>query len=185
MAQIHARLNEVEAWGGEGGALPPGEYHFLIEEAKQAQSKNGKPQLELDLKVLSEGEFKGRSTKQWYTLNFEKDVPRKRLKSLILATGIPLDGNGDFDDSQLKGTTFVGDVQVEQYEAVDQVSGGQKVVKERTRIVNERPAGSVSGVPQPSANPAAAGGFVPNAPAGGFPASPAARGNPLTPVGQQ
>lgn len=178
MAQIHGRLNDVDAWGGEGGALPPGEYHFLIEEAKQAQSKNGKPQLELDLKVLNEGEMKGRSTKQWYTLNFEKDAPRKRLKSLVLATGIPLDGNGDFDDTQLKGTSFVGDVQSETYEVADQVSG-QKLVKERTRIVNERPA---NGGGVRAAAPAAAGGFVANAP-GNYP-PPANRGNPLTPVGQ-
>lgn len=181
MAQIHGRLNDVDAWGGEGGALPPGEYVFVIEEAKQAQSKNGKPQLELDLKVISDGEFKGRSTKQWYTLNFEKDAPRKRLKALVIATGIRLDGNGDFDDAQLKGTTFMGDVQSESYEVADAVTG-QKLVKERSRIVNERMANANGAAPVAAAGAPAGGGFVPNAAPASFP-QPANRGNPLTPVG--
>lgn len=180
MAQIHARLNDVEAWGGEGGMLPPGEYHFMIENAVQAQSKNGKPQLELDLVVINEGEMKGRKSKQWYTLNFEKDTPRKRLKQLILATGIPLDGNGDFDDAQLKGATFVADLVAEQYEVADQVTG-QKLTKDRTRLQNERVAGGASAPAVRSAAPAA-GGFVPNAAPAAFPAP--VRGNPLTPVGQ-
>lgn len=175
MATINGRLNEVDAWGGEGGALPPGEYTFVIETAKQGQSQKGNPQLELDLKVVSEGEYKGRTTKQWYTLNFEKEAPRKRLKALVVATGIALDGNGNFDDQQLKGTTFTGDVQVESYE-VDDVVTGKKLVKERTRIINERPAGGARAAAPAAASAPAAGGFTPNAPAA------AVRGAPLTPV---
>lgn len=139
MAYIGGKFHEVQGWGGESEALPPGtDYVFRVDKIAQGQSSTGKPQLELDLVVCNEGELKGRASKSWYTLNFEKDTPRKRVRQLIDATGVQMDQAGGIDDQAFIGRYFVGDVVHEPYQKADPVSG-QMVEKTRTKICNERP----------------------------------------------
>ena len=202
MARIQGGFNQVQAWGGESEALPPGEYLFEITEMKQGQSKNGNPQLEMSVKVHNEGELYGRGGKFWYTLNFQSEVPRKRLKSLIDATGVSIAADGSIEDQEFVGRYFMADVAHETYTVTDPASGNS-VEKSRTRIQNERPvqqqgqgnAAFAASAPAPAAAPQQFAPpqqqFAPPAPApfappannarpGGF--VPAGRGNPLTPA---
>lgn len=141
MAIIEANLNEVEAWGGESVQLPPGEYQFKVKNAdveSKADGEKTKLQLVVDYEVLS-GTFAGKTAKAWFQLDFSKDAPRKRLKSLILACNVPLSPNGSFDTAQLVGCKLNADVTHESYESKPDPITGAKVEKTAVRIVNERP----------------------------------------------
>lgn len=141
MATIEAGLNDVEAWGGEITQLPPGEYQFKIKAADVEQKeKDGKviSQLVVDYEVLS-GAFAGKPGKAWFTLNFAKDTPRRRLKSLVTAAGITVSPNGSFDSNQLVGCKLNADVIHESYESGPDPITGVKIEKTAVRIVNERP----------------------------------------------
>lgn len=156
MAIIQAQLNEVDAWGGEIVQLPPGAYSFRIKEVatEQKESKDGKPylQLVLDNEVIS-GEFSGKVQKSWFSCDFSKDTPRKRLKSLIVATGIRTTPSGDFDSNDLNGCQYNADVTHETYEGKpDPLNGGKTAPKTAVRIVNERPFEAVLGAKTGAAN---------------------------------
>jgi hypothetical protein len=140
MAHIAGRLHEVQPWGGESEALPPGpDYALQIESVEQGQSpKKGTPQLNVTCIVLNEGELHGRKAIFRYNLNLEKDAPRKRLRSLVDATGVQMDDQGGFDDQQLVATAFMADVIHEPYDDVDATTG-TKIQKIGVRIQNERP----------------------------------------------
>ena len=47
--------------------IPPGEYLIGVTAAEEKTSKNGHPQVALDLEIL-EGELKGRGVKDWLTV---------------------------------------------------------------------------------------------------------------------
>lgn len=159
MALISQRLHEVDAWGGQGEALPPAEgLVFQITKSAQEQSSGEKKtlQLVLDLVVVSEGELKGRKAFQRYQIGADaKEPARMRLKALILATRIQMNAAGEFDDTQLVGAYFMADSIATTYDSHDAVSG-QTVTKKSAKIVNER-------VPVAAA-PAQAPQFAPAAP---------------------
>lgn len=146
MTQINAGLNDVEAWGGEIVQLPPGSYQFVVKAAdiEEKADESGKPKstLIVSAEVLS-GAFAGKQVKSWFTLDFTKDTPRKRLKSLVLATGIPVDSAGGFDTTNLIGCKFNADVVVSSYEGKADPLTGVKPMKESAKVVNERPYGSL------------------------------------------
>jgi hypothetical protein len=136
----NANLNDVEAWGGEITQLPPGPYQLRIKSAAIEEKGSGadvKAQLVIDYEVLS-GAFSSKSIKAWFSLKFDKDTPRKRLKSLIVASGIQLDSQGNFDTNQLVGCKLNADVIHETYESGKDPITGQAVEKLAVRVVNER-----------------------------------------------
>lgn len=152
MANIEANLNDIEAWGGEITKLPPGEFSFKIKAADiENKEKDGKTQSQLvvDLEVIS-GPFAGKTAKSWFGLDFTKDTPRKRLKSLVNASGIAVSPNGSFDSAQLIGCKINADVTHETYmtKAGLDVVGGSVIPPEEkiaVRVVNERPFREVAG----------------------------------------
>lgn len=176
MATIAGRFHEVKGWGGQSESLPPGpDYVFQIDVAQQGQSpKKGTPQLELELTVLNEGELNGRKAFHRLTLNLEKETPRKRMRQLIDATGVPMDGNGNIDDADFVGRIFMADVVEESYEDVDATTG-TKISKTAIRVVNERiPPGAEGGQAAAAPSTAAAALAAPAAPAAQTRQAPAA-----------
>jgi hypothetical protein len=193
MAHINGRFHEVQAWGGESEALPPApDYVFQIEAVEQGQSpQKATPQLNVTCLVLNEGELYGRKAIFRYNLNFEGkggDTARKRLKSLIDATQIPLDDQGGINDDDLIGRVLMADVIQETYKVADATTGTQ-IEKIATRIQNERvvpDANAQAGAPAPAAAapaPAAAPAAAAPAPAARAAApAPAARPAPAAPA---
>lgn len=160
MAYINGRLHEVESWDGKSEALPPApDYVLLIEAAKQGtSSKKGSPQLEITTVVQNEGELHGRKGVFFYNLQLDKDTPRKRLRSLVDACGVPMDANGGIDDQALIGKMFMADVIAESYKDVDVVSN-QTIEKTRTRLQSERKVGSAPTAVAPVPTPASPAKF--------------------------
>ena len=117
MPMIDAKLNEVDAWGGESTQLPPGPYSFRIKSASIESKAEGKNQLVVENEVISSGEMKGKTAKSFFMLDFSKDAPRKRLKSLVLATKVPVDAAGNFNSDNLVGTQYDAEVTHESYES--------------------------------------------------------------------
>jgi hypothetical protein len=181
MAHINGRFHEVSAWSGESEALPPGpDYAFQIEGVEQGVSPQKQtPQLNVTCIVLNEGENYGRKGIFRYNLNLDKEAPRKRLRSLIDATGIPMDADGGIDDQDLIGRQFLADVIAENYDVVDGTTG-TKITKTASRIQNERPldgANQAADAAAPQAvapAPAAAAPAPAPAPAAAAPAARAA-----------
>lgn len=142
MPMIDAKLNEVDAWGGESTQLPPGPYSFRIKSASIESKAEGKNQLVVENEVISSGEMKGKTAKSFFMLDFSKDAPRKRLKSLVLATKVPVDAAGNFNSDNLVGTQYDAEVTHESYESKPDPITGQTTTKTATRIVNEMPFGT-------------------------------------------
>jgi|SRR5882672_3515850 len=146
MATIEANLNDVEAWGGEVSTLPPGEYQLKVKAADVEQKdSDGKitSQLVVDYEVTS-GAFSGKVVKAWFTLDFTKDTPRKRLKSLVVACNIEVSPNGSFDTAQLVGCQLNADVIHQTYMSKPDPITGNPVEKTSVRVVNERRSGPVN-----------------------------------------
>lgn len=193
MAHIAGRFHEVNAWGGESEALPAGpDYVLQIEAVEQTvSSKKAVPQLQVTTVVLNEGEYNGRKGMFWYNLDLSKETPRKRIRSLVDATGIALDAEGGFDDADLIGRVFMADVVHEPYKDVDATTG-TAIEKTRVRIQNERmvegagqPAGDAAPAavaPAAAPAPAAPAAPVAAAPRAAAPARPAAAAAPARPV---
>ncbi len=141
MATIEANLNDVEAWGGEVTTLPPGEYQVKVKAADVEQKEDGekiKSQLVVDYEVIS-GAFSGKVCKAWFGLDFSKEVPRKRLKSLVQAANVPLSPNGSFDSAQLVGCKLNIDSIHQTYTSKPDPITGTTEEKTAVRAVNERP----------------------------------------------
>ena len=148
MATIDANLNEIDAWGGETTQLPPGEYQLKVTAADVEQKEDGekiKSQLVVNYEVIS-GAFSGKTIKAWFMLDFTKDTPRKRLKSLVNATGIGVSPNGSFDTAQLLACKLNADVVHESYQSKPDPITGQSVEKTAIRVVNERTLRELSGI---------------------------------------
>jgi hypothetical protein len=151
---------------------------FLIEKAVQEpSSKKGTLMLKLELTVASSGELHGRKAFQQYVIDPNaKEGSRRRLKQLIVASGVPLDQTGGFDDAHLLGRHIMADVENEPYTETDPVTGSV-VQKSSTRIINERipqQAGAAPQVPAGYAQPPMAA----VAPQGQFAPPPAAYAAP-------
>lgn len=140
---IDMNLNDenITPWDGQGGSnkpIPDGEYEFEIKMVEKQTSKKGNPTLVVDLEVVTDGEAKGLTCRQWYSLKQDVDASRRRMKSLILASGIALDGQGGFSAQQLVGAHFIATVRHEEYEDMN-AQTGQPVTKTGTRVISERP----------------------------------------------
>ncbi len=73
--------------------IPPGEYLVGVTAAEEKTSKNGHPQIALDLEIL-EGELKGRGVKDWVTVT---ERAMWRVKQVLTAIGYPIAAVGDTD----------------------------------------------------------------------------------------
>jgi hypothetical protein len=73
--------------------IPPGEYLVGITAAEEKTSKNGHPQVALDLEIL-EGELKGRGVKDWVTVT---ERAMWRVKQVLTSIGYPIAASGEVD----------------------------------------------------------------------------------------
>ena len=73
--------------------IPPGEYTVGITAAEEKTSKNGHPQVALDLEIL-EGELKGRGVKDWVTVT---ERAMWRVKQVLTSIGYPIAASGEVD----------------------------------------------------------------------------------------
>jgi hypothetical protein len=81
--------------------IPPGEYLIGITAAEEKTSKNGHPQVALDLEIL-EGELKGRGVKDWVTVT---ERAMWRVKQVLVAIGYP---NADSGEVDLEAPKMIG-----------------------------------------------------------------------------
>ena len=73
--------------------IPPGEYLVGVTAAEEKTSKNGHPQVALDLEIL-EGELKGRGVKDWLTVT---ERAMWRVKQVLTSIGYPIAASGEVD----------------------------------------------------------------------------------------
>ena len=73
--------------------IPPGEYLIGVTAAEEKTSKNGHPQVALDLEIL-EGELKGRGVKDWVTVT---ERAMWRVKQVLTSIGYPIAASGEVD----------------------------------------------------------------------------------------
>ena len=73
--------------------IPPGEYLIGVTAAEEKTSKNGHPQVALDLEIL-EGELKGRGVKDWLTVT---ERAMWRVKQVLTSIGYPIAASGEVD----------------------------------------------------------------------------------------
>ena len=73
--------------------IPPGEYGIGVTAAEEKTSKNGHPQVALDLEIL-EGELKGRGVKDWVTVT---ERAMWRVKQVLTSIGYPIAASGEVD----------------------------------------------------------------------------------------
>ena len=73
--------------------IPPGEYLIGVTAAEEKTSKNGHPQVALDLEIL-EGELKGRGVKDWLTVT---ERAFWRVKQVLTSIGYPIAASGEVD----------------------------------------------------------------------------------------
>jgi hypothetical protein len=81
--------------------IPPGEYLIGVTAAEEKTSKNGHPQVALDLEIL-EGELKGRGVKDWVTVT---ERAMWRVKQVLVAIGYP---NADSGEVDLEAPKMIG-----------------------------------------------------------------------------
>ena len=81
--------------------IPPGEYLVGVTAAEEKTSKNGHPQVALDLEIL-EGELKGRGVKDWVTVT---ERAMWRVKQVLVAIGYP---NADSGEVDLEAAKMIG-----------------------------------------------------------------------------
>jgi hypothetical protein len=81
--------------------IPPGEYLIGVTAAEEKTSKNGHPQVALDLEIL-EGELKGRGVKDWVTVT---ERAMWRVKQVLMAIGYP---NADSGEVDLQAPKMIG-----------------------------------------------------------------------------
>ena len=81
--------------------IPPGEYLVGITAAEEKTSKNGHPQVALDLEIL-EGELKGRGVKDWVTVT---ERAMWRVKQVLMSIGYP---NADSGEVDLQASKMIG-----------------------------------------------------------------------------
>lgn len=86
-------LDEVGTEETPQTLIPPGEYLIGVTAAEERTSKNGHPQIALDLEIL-EGELKGRGVKDWLTVT---ERAMWRVKQVLVAVGYPIATSGETD----------------------------------------------------------------------------------------
>lgn len=92
-------LSGVEAWEA-GDILPPGRHTVKVTEAKETQSSNGHPQLELSLESIA-GEYQGGTIRDWITFTANA---AGRVKQVLGALGVDVSGSVEVEPSALVGS---------------------------------------------------------------------------------
>jgi hypothetical protein len=179
-------LADIAAWDGEGGGLTPGMYLFHINEVEQTTAQSsGKPQLHLKMTVVQGADSEahnGQDFQDWRPLAGKKGA-LGRLKSLLDACAIQLDGNGGFDDQELVNREFWAEAFEDDAPNPSAEDPGRtkKVTRLRKEMAVEGQEAATP--PPPPAAPAPKAPATPAAPARATPpAAPAAVGKPKLPV---
>lgn len=89
----------VTAWSGTGDSLPPGSYVVKVVQAEEAESRNGNPQIVVDLQVC-EGDFSGAEIRDWITVT---EVSMGRVVQVLQALGFDTDKDVDLQVAEMVG----------------------------------------------------------------------------------
>lgn len=166
----------LEGWDGKTRQLvPPGEYVLEVIDAKQTVSKKGNPTLNVEYRIVSEGDAFGKTVKQWYSLDPGNEWSRKRLKHVLVdALQVPLTEGGGFSTGSMMGLQMSAEVVHETSKQWDE-KNKKEVEYTNEKVCSERAmeAEPVKTAPPP---PAAKG-------AGSQPAKGANGAQKRTPVG--
>lgn len=79
--------------------VPPGTYEVLVTDAEEGRSSTGKPCIELSLEIMSSGDFRGRTLKDWVYIT-EAALWRVRMLLDGLQVEVP-EGEFDLEPSKL------------------------------------------------------------------------------------
>lgn len=135
----------LSSWDGKTRDLvPAGEYVLEIADIKVGQSKKGNNTIEVEWKVVSEGDAYGKSFRQWYstgqTGNAKSDsVNKRRLKHVFIdCLGVTLLPGGGFSTGDCMGRRLIGEVTHESRTEFS-VQRNQEVEYVNERLAGERP----------------------------------------------
>ena len=174
---INMGMNDKDLTPADGrkfDRVEPGTYDFEVEKAIFDLSKNtGKKTLKITAKVVTEGEMLGKKMTGTYVIG-DGDFERRRMKSIVIATGVDVDANGGFNREALQGLVFTADVILDEYKALNPQTGLEEM-RPFTKWCSERP---VEGVIQ-TATPSKPTPSTANAPRRPAPAS--TNGRPTAP----
>ncbi len=146
-------LNQVQPWDGEGFSITPGDYSFIVTKAAREMSRQQKPQLALELEVLSGAATEahnGAAMHHWISLTSKA---ASRLRGFMDAVGLEADADGGFDDQDCVGRQFTAEVYEDQYQKGVSPETGQPIMKTSSKIRKERPMEGAQepATPQPAA----------------------------------
>lgn len=79
--------------------VPPGTYEVLVTNAEEGRASTGTPSIELDLEIMSAGEFRGRTVKDWVYIT-ERALWRVRMLLEGLQIEVP-EGSFDLEPAKL------------------------------------------------------------------------------------
>jgi hypothetical protein len=79
--------------------IAPGIYEVLVTNAEEGQASTGTPSVELDLEIMSSGDWKGRTQKDWIYIT-ERALWRVRMVLDALQIEVP-EGEFDLQPAQL------------------------------------------------------------------------------------
>jgi hypothetical protein len=136
-------------------------------------SSTQKPQMELGLSVVQGAtteQHNGQPIKHWVSLT---KAAAGRLRNFLDAVGLAPDAEGGFDDSELIGRQFMGEIFEDEYQKGINLDGTPKI-KTSIKIRKERPVEGAAPEAAPAPTPTA-----PTRPA--VPVAPAKPKQPLPP----
>lgn len=138
--EVEANFEEIQEFGGGGGALLPiGAYIFVVENIQQKTSSKNNPGVNVTFKVAEGQEtpeaakYTGRLTWQYYTL---LETGLGRLKNLMIACGAPLD---KFRASACMGATLRAEITHNDSQGDVGPDGQAREGRTFANIVNEKP----------------------------------------------
>lgn len=131
------KTSGVDAWSGTGDQLPPGSYVVKVVSAEEATSKNGNPQVVVDLQV-AEGDFAGAEIRDWITIT---EASMGRVVQALQGLGIDTSRDVDLDVGELVGRR--AEVVVREDTYVDR----QGETRTSMKVKGYRPVSRASDVP--------------------------------------
>lgn len=145
----------LTSWDGKTRDLiPVGQYVLEVADVKLGQSKKGNNTIEVEWKVVSEGDAYGKTFRQWYgtgqTGNSKSDqISKRRLKHVFVdCLGVSVLAGGGFSTGDCVGRRLIGEVTHETRTEYSQQRGGE-VEYTNERLAAERPLDVEEAQPQP------------------------------------
>ena len=132
-------LSDIDAWDGEQSSADAGDYLGPIVNVERKPTSTGKTMLVVQTEIEaaadgSETPMKGRQVWNRYT---ESGKALKRLKALLLATGVQINSRGGYNAKELVGKKYAFTVFKEEYDATDEVTGDVET-RMGTKVRGER-----------------------------------------------